>query len=318
MRMHHKIDPLIDCKKWQVEDYRLLAEEEIFSRLQLLGIAISKKTFFEYAGHADNPEELADMLWVNDDDMEGYDQAYLNLFELWRRYFVDTPSLSIFCDELDTKIEKYVRQGIRSIDLEPILKDLVDILDENVADGYDHQEIFKEVASHVAHNIEDFLFDYISTCLDEEDVLYGSALIDDFYEYVEDQIWFDFLKARAMYHVDKHQGSFLLLKIIENTSVNDADIDLEVLSFAHLEEDKNLFLTVALELIDKLKEAQDMIDLLELLSLFFQKLYKQDISIYFDSLMKLVQKEEDLSFGEREKIRHILHQEQRNHIDSID
>src|SRR5271156_2097938 len=74
-----------DVKQWQVEDLRDMTIEELFSRLKRLGIILDQEGFYLYAENCDGPEELADCVWFEEEDLEGHDKAYLLLFELWRR-----------------------------------------------------------------------------------------------------------------------------------------------------------------------------------------------------------------------------------------
>src|SRR5689334_10234204 len=142
LRMNWLEDPRLEVKPWQVEDYRKFTTEELFAKLQALGLNLSQKNFSAYAEDCDSPEDLAECLWIRDEDMEGYDKSYLLIFELWRRLFTDKQSLSIFCDELDYRIEKQNAEKIQES-----LTELEDILDENADQGENPQKVFKMVSS---------------------------------------------------------------------------------------------------------------------------------------------------------------------------
>jgi hypothetical protein len=112
IRMNWLEDPTLPVEPWQVEDYRLLPDEEIYSRLEKLGISIDQARFIEYALHFTSPEEMTETLWV-DEELDNFDQAYLLIFELWRRFLPEKQSLSIFCDELDYLIDRYDEDSSR-------------------------------------------------------------------------------------------------------------------------------------------------------------------------------------------------------------
>ena len=105
-------DPSIDVEAWQVEDYRKISYEELFERLEKLGISLTQESFFIYSENVSTPEQLLEFLWIHDDEAKEYDQAYLIIFELWRRLLPEKQSLSIFCDELDYRIELYDKKKL--------------------------------------------------------------------------------------------------------------------------------------------------------------------------------------------------------------
>src|SRR5262249_5498720 len=96
-----------DVKPWQVEDLRDVDIQELFKRLKKLGLILDETTFYLYAENCNSPEEMNDHVWIEEEDIEGRDQTYLLIFELWRRLLPDQLCLSIFCDELDQLIELY-------------------------------------------------------------------------------------------------------------------------------------------------------------------------------------------------------------------
>src|ERR1700691_81201 len=151
-----------DVKQWQVEDLRDLSIEDLFSRLKKLGLILNEESFYLYAENCDSPEELADCVWFEEDDLEGHDIAYLLLFEMWRRLLPGKLCLSVFCDELDQLIELYDQGGL---DKEEPLQNALSILEDILDDAYDEEEgdpqlIFDEIAGYCAHDLESFIFDY--------------------------------------------------------------------------------------------------------------------------------------------------------------
>src|SRR5262245_463375 len=100
-------DPTLSVEPWQVEDLRAVPLQEVLDRLGKFNIHLTQESFEGFAENSDSPEELTEMLWVGEEDPERYDQAYLLLFELWRRLLPQRASLSVFCDELDRLIDLY-------------------------------------------------------------------------------------------------------------------------------------------------------------------------------------------------------------------
>src|SRR5580698_6959089 len=71
LRMSWIEDRNSDVKQWQVEDLRDFSIEELFSRLKKLGLILDEPSFFLYAENCENPEELADCVWFEEEDLEG-------------------------------------------------------------------------------------------------------------------------------------------------------------------------------------------------------------------------------------------------------
>ncbi len=266
-------DPTLQVKPWQVEDYRVLTEEEIYQRLKNLKIVLDRKRFYAFAANCDTPEDLADFLWLNENDMDGHDEAYLNIFELWRRYFSDTTAISIFCDELDDRINQFFEGTSSSGDgLEIILKDLEDLLDEQIDLGLKPKEAFAILSEYLANDLQNFLYEYITAFLDNDNTLYASELLDGFYDYMDEKKWFDFLRARLIFSTDQEKGSSLFSKILEDLNEENIDLLFEILTFFADGKDTSLFLQAALQTLGALQTREDFLELLELVSKFYSNM----------------------------------------------
>lgn len=217
LRMSWLEDRHSDVKPWQVEDLRDLGIDELFSRLKKLGIILDEQSFYLYAENCDSPEELADCVWFEEENLEGHDRAYLLLFELWRRLLPGKLSLSVFFDELDQLIDLYDAGELKEEEpLQNALTILEDILDDLFdADG-EGPAIFAEVAGYCAHDLERFLFDYISDQLAEENGTYASELIDAFYDYASDRRRFDLLRARLFALSDLEESNIIYGRVLED------------------------------------------------------------------------------------------------------
>lgn len=264
LRMSWVEDRNSDVKQWQVEDLRDLDIEELFSRLKKLGVILDEKSFYLYAENCDSPEELTDCIWFEEEDLEGHEKAYLLLFEMWRRLLPDKLCLSVFCDELDQLIELY--DG-GELDQEESLQNALSILEDILDDAYDAerkpQRVFAEVASYCAHDLESFIFDYISDQLAENNETYASELVDAFYDYSSDRRRFDLLRARLFALSDLEESNIIYGRVLEELAEK-PDLDLILLvaeSLIH-HGDVRLFMQAvrqALPLIQKEEELQNLL-----------------------------------------------------------
>ncbi len=263
-------EPSIAVQPWQVEDLRALPSNTLFLRLKTLGINLTEASFRAYANESKNPEELTDLIWSNEQDVEGHDAAYLLLFELWRRLLHDKFSLSIFCDELDWRIYHYDKDLLDDEKMEEVIADLEDILDSNVDRGGEPKEIFQTVESYSSHDLEKFLYDYIVEDIDKEDEMSASELLDGFYIYVAHALWFDFLRARLLASVDMDEASLMLQRLMEQLE-EDPDLDLffEIAAYLVNQGEPSLFLMCVKKIAPLIKNEEQFQELIELVGEYF-------------------------------------------------
>ncbi len=210
-----------NVKSWQIEDLRDLSIEELFSRLKDLGLILNEQSFYLYAENCEDPEELADCVWFEEEDLEGHDKAYLLLFELWRRLLPEKMCLSVFCDEMDQLIDLYDRGELQNDEiLQNALSILEDVLDEAYDEDGDPKEIFSLVATYCAHDLERFIFDFISDQIVEKNETYASELIDAFCDYFSDRRRFDLLRARLFAINDLEKSNIIYERILEELREN--------------------------------------------------------------------------------------------------
>ncbi len=235
-------DPALQVKPWQVEDYRILPTEELHKRLKRLGVMITKENFASYAEECGTPEDLTDCLWLDEEDEEGYDEAYLNIFEIWRRDFSENPSLSIFCDELDVRIDLYDLE-----DIEPLLTTLEDLLDEQVDKGLTPKEAFAFISSYLSNDLEIFLYEYIAEQIDLGNTLEASEFLNGIYDYVKGNPLFAILRARDLLLTDEDAAYSLLMKILEDLKEEELGALFEILDLFVDGRNPSLFLNAALQ-----------------------------------------------------------------------
>ncbi len=271
-------DPSAKVNPWQIEDYRALSQEELFSRLEKLGIVLDEPTFHAYAEGCDSPEDLVECLWIEEERLDEQEQTYLLLFELWRRLLSQKQTLSIFCDELDQLIEAY-DQGVLEDDerLEEALKDLEDILDETADLSGEPEAVFQDLSQFCAHDLHGFLYDYITDQIEEGKETYASELIDAFYEFLPDKKWFDLLKAWRFASMDLEELNRVAERLLEELLEEpDLDLLLEIAKFLVHRGDVRLFMCAVRHALPLLRNEEQFQQLLRLTAEYFRCLDKEE------------------------------------------
>jgi hypothetical protein len=232
LRFNSIEDPAIrNYEKWQVEDYRSLTDQDLFLRLKKLGLALDLEAFLEIAKNFETPELLSEYLTPDETEVEMIDKIYLPLFELWRRFKKDCRSLSIFADELDLWMQVYDGQKEDVDDIiHSYLFELENFLDEAADAGKDPKEVFAYISSFFAHDIENFVYDFVYDLVEKESLVSASELIDAFIPYVKRETWFEYLRLRIFSRQDVEQFSFLVHRFAEKVlEMKDFELLLEVL-----------------------------------------------------------------------------------------
>ncbi|HEY2810468.1 MAG TPA: hypothetical protein VGJ00_03655 [Rhabdochlamydiaceae bacterium] len=227
LRMSATDRPELEIQEWQVEDLRPLSTKNLFRRLSSLKLPLDEKSFSLYAQEVETPEDLLECVWIEENNPEQRDQAYLLLFELWRRLLSDKRSISLFCDELDHLIDSYDKDSLEEEEqLDQALSFLEDILDDACdMQGLAPSEAFDEISKYCAHDLEVFIYDYCLEQLENKDAIFASELLDAFYEYVSDKKWFDFLRARLFYSTESEEGNKLIERLLDQLK-EEPDVDL--------------------------------------------------------------------------------------------
>jgi hypothetical protein len=266
LRMHWLADQSLRVENWQVEDYRILPIEALFSRLQTFNIQLDRTSFNAFADEIDSPEELTDALINNPDESPTIrDQIYLLVFELWRRLVPQKPSLTIFCDELDHQILLYEASLENTESIQDALANLQNILDDSVDTGMDPIDAFETISIQCANDLESFLYAFIADRFDEENDSFAEDLIEAFSQYMKDSKWFDLLQARLQYNPD-YQIDLPILKslISQATKAKDPIFNMELLGLLAATEKPELFLSMINQTLPLIKREEEFQDLLEL------------------------------------------------------
>lgn len=277
--MNWQEDTSLPVFDWQVENYRSLPTEELFESLDELEISLDEEALRIYADAVISPEELADTLWV-DEDLTQFDQAYLLIFELWRRLLPEKASLSIFCDELDHLISQYDQEQLEDEEeIHQALSDLESILDEHVDQGADPKEIFAEIGLYCSHDLESFVYDFASDQIDADDDLYASEILDAFEPYLSDHKRSDFLQMRLIAQTDQEEADTILSDILDEQKENpDLELLLDIARFLVHHGAIARFVETITQTRALIETEQDFQELMAITSHFYQLLDREEKS----------------------------------------
>lgn len=259
-------------ERWKVEDYRNLPLDELFRRLEAHKIVLDRQSFVAFAAEYDSPEDFFDDLAQEQTiSLSEADQVYLLLFELWRRLAPEKQSISILCDEMDHQMFLYDSQdaGFSNEALEDTLTSFYSALQENVDEGASYGDVFLAISHYLANDIQAFLLDYISELIASRDYARAAELLEQFYPYMPDKMWFDLLHARIVAAQDIRKGHELLHKIYLRQEVPNLEFNFDVLSFLVLLPDLDLFRLVAEQSLALIEEPDDLEDFIHILSEFY-------------------------------------------------
>ncbi len=288
----------LQVKPWQVEDWRKLTTKELFHRLRALEIDLDEERFGVFSEDSNSPEELLECLCLEEDSEEKHERVYLLIFELWRRLCRDKQSLSIFCDELDQLIEFYDRDALGDEEVvQKALSNLEDILDDNSDVEGSPQEVFAEIAKYCAHDLETFIYDYISDKLKEDTATYASELIDAFYQYVSNKTYFDFLRARLFVSSDTPEADILYQRLLSQLEEEpDLELLLQIVESLIHRGDITLFRAAVKQSLPHLSTEQEFQDLLEMAAEYYRCLDREHEE---KAVLTLMQKRSHLSLQQK-------------------
>ncbi len=258
-------DPSLEVQPWQVEDYRTLPDEEVFSRLENNGITLDYDLFLNSSYSFDSPEDYADNITEGKPISEKTrDQIFLLIFELWRRFTPEKLSLSIFCDELDRQISLFDSGELETDEsMQDVITHLQAILDENIDDGAKPVEVFQAVCVNCFHNLEDFLYDYTLLQIELGNESYASELVEGFGPYLKGSKWFELLEIQLLALSDVEESMQLLKKTVQKAMKDDDfEYNLDILAFMAKVGDEKDFVKLAKKTLPILELEVDFQDFL--------------------------------------------------------
>lgn len=294
LQMNLKQNPDLDVESWQVEVYRDLSDDELFSRLEGHQIFLDKQNFLLYVEECDSPEDLADCLYL-EEDYAKHEQVFLCVFELWRRLVPHKQSLSIFVDQFDHLIEEYEGGRLESEeDLQAALESFQMILDDNVDEGGDARDGYHFFSSYSCHDLEVFIYEYISHQIDVEHDQYASELLEGFSPYVDNKRWFELLRIRLVSAADIEEGSVMVQRLLESLKEEpELYLLFETLHFLIYVGENEQFASAYQHAMEQLETEEDLRELFMVTLEYLDSVNKEKES---ESIKELIdkQKEKDL------------------------
>lgn len=257
-------DVEVKKKPWRLWDYTQFSLEQLFSMVAKEGILLPKEHFIFYGESCDSPEELLECLWVHDGNVDGQERVYLLFFELWKRLVPEKRCLSIFFDELDTVISLFdLGHLLEEERMRNLLAELEDILQEGAQSNTSSSELF----SYSAHDVEEFLYDYIAMLLDEGQENLASLFITAFKKHVPNKLWFSLLQVRLLALSGSKEYHSSLLRVMEEAEEKGDVLFLQEIGLFLAEgQEWDLFFFWAEKVIFSLQTEEDLQDLLSLLA----------------------------------------------------
>lgn len=249
---------------WEIENYRNLSVSELLNRLNAFSLHLSSHDFIKLSQPYTSPEELTQNLFPN---QESPFKGYLIIFELWRRLIPNKISLSICGDEFDHQIDQYYQNSLEAeIAIEGILEHFMKILESNIDEGVSIDSVFNFFKRHLAHNLEEFLYDFISDQIHYQKYEKASELLHFVSGCGWDTNWIHFLKAQILISEQEKEGNEAFKELLDSDSVrNQIDLLLEITAFLVHHGCITLFQQACFLTLKELGTEEDFQDLLAIL-----------------------------------------------------
>jgi len=270
LRFDHLEGKKSHSANWQVENLQDLSLEDLFKKINRLGIEINSEAFISLAKNLASPEEMIEKLSQNLKNNKKEDELYLSVFEVWKKLFPEKVSLSVFCDDVDNSFFAYDKNILESDEkVQSLLANLEVLLDENVDEGLDPTDAFEALTKYCACDVGCFLYNYIFEQIDSDNKSYALELLEGFYPYVKKNRWFSILCIELC--DDPCQINNLINGLIENFRfVPDIDLGLEVLKVMIAKASQNQFLSLVSLLLNQKLEKEHLIELISSSCDFFR------------------------------------------------
>ncbi len=263
LQYNKRDDPTLKFDEWQIRNYRALSDKELFSGLEILGVSLNEKQLFQLVETVKSPEEIDFQL-----SKEKAEEAYLYIFELWRRKCPDQKTISIFCDSLDALIDLYDQGEL--IEDETLLIELFDILDESVDEGLKPKTVYKKLTSYLAHDLSSFFYNYIYDQIDKSNEMEASEWLENIYEYVEGNLWFEFLRVRLLSGASSEDATAMMSRFLEKLKEKpDIELSFELLYFLIETGHKELFINTYKHVLKEIKHEDHFMEMLEIIFAFY-------------------------------------------------
>lgn len=254
-------------ESWMIEDLSSVSDKELFERLERLKVPVNDSSIAHYLEEVDTPEDFVEVVTLETDLPEKVEQAYLILFELFKRHAPKGTCLSIFADEMDMAIQKYeAEQGKNYKEILDQLKQLELILRENLTKAKNPVEVFEKVSRYFAYDIEGFIYDYIADLIDRSEEVQAQELIELFFDYLTRPYWFSLLEFYLKGNSEDRLENLVELVI----ETKDFEFSLEVIHLLKDEEHEKFFSLLS-HILDFSKEEADFVELLTIAQEYFEE-----------------------------------------------
>lgn len=258
-------------ESWQVDDYRGISTDELFERLKQLNITLDFEGFELYAKGTETPEQLLFYVLPKNVDEKKKLHIYLILFELWRRFIKDRPSLSILCDELDHLIESFYRFELDEEKASEMFIILENLLDQSVDEGNSPPSVFVVLSSYVAHDLQTFIYEYIQKMIEEGKHTYASELIEGFFPYMPNQTAFDLLRTRIVAESDPIEANLMSERLSEKIiKENQKPLAFDLLGFLAKHGKPDLFYRIYQQVVPMIETEKEFKKMLEIAADYYR------------------------------------------------
>lgn len=272
LRVNWQLDPTLAVEPWQVEDYRKLTSEQLFSRLGHLGVRLDYAHFIALAESEETPEDFAEALLPDHvEDPEIADKIYLIVFELWRRFLSERQTLSLFCDEWDHQIDLYEEGLLETQEgLDDSIGRCISFLEEIEDQGEAPKALYESVLQGCAHDIEAFLYDFAKTQIEERNISYAEEIVEAFLPVAREKKWFNLLKMEILSKKEPESSLRLIHQALKECQTQkDLEFNLEFFAFLAEYGDEKAFLQLFKLLVPELQIEEDFWDLLSSCESYF-------------------------------------------------
>lgn len=254
----------------------------LFEELKHVGIPLDEKGFEILSKSYDNPEEMALDLCI--DNPEAHASLLPIIYEAWRRLCPEKYTISLFGKELDYLIENYENGTLENPeDLYQALAQLQNLLEENSEES----DAFSLVQEYVDYDLEGFLYVFILNEIELNEVAYAHDLIEGFFPFVSEKIWFEYLLARVLILEDIEEGYEKIEELLESKLKDEKNLDLnlEILLFLAESGNHSLFLQLAWQTSEYLETEEDFLDFAEIIEQHYRTL---DIETLSQTIKKIL------------------------------
>jgi hypothetical protein len=262
-------NPNLEVKDWEILDYNNLSIDDLFSNLKGLGFNFTPEIVIELASQGEELDTICfEKYGPKEVDEEILENAYLNLFEIWRRLLPNHKSISIFANDFDEFIDAYEKGEVTGS--EALFNELFDILDESVDEGMEPKGVFKELSNYLGHDLESFLICYIFDLIEHDNETLALRYLDNIYTYIQGNLWLDFFRIKLLKGALPEDVTAITYRFLDKLKLHfDPELGFEVLYYLIETGHKEIFKKTYKEFLKEIKTQDEFREMLEILHAFF-------------------------------------------------